>query len=68
MQALSEMKMSIYGYLFLALGMLCGALSIGSTLPEFWDTLVTGGTVVFAVLFTITLLLGRRIKFDPVLR
>lgn len=60
--------MSIYGYLSLVLGVLCGALSINSTLPEFWDTLVTGGTVLFAVLFTITLLLGRRIKFDPVLR
>jgi len=59
---------SIYGYLFFVLGVLCGALSIGSTLPDFWDTLVTGGSAVFAVLFAITLLLGRRIKFDPVLR
>lgn len=60
--------MSIYGYLFLVLGVLCGALSIVSTLPDLWDTLVTAGSVVFAVLFAITLLLGRRIKFDPVLR
>ncbi len=60
--------MSIYGYLFLALGMFCGAMSASSTFSGFWDTLVMGGTAVFAVLFTITLLLGRRIKFDPVLR
>ncbi|MDX2352506.1 MULTISPECIES: PA3371 family protein [Pseudomonadaceae] len=60
--------MSIYGYLFFVLGVLCGALSIGSTLPNFWDTLVTTGSAVFAVLFAITLLVGRRIKFDPVLR
>ncbi|MCH2339739.1 PA3371 family protein [Pseudomonas sp. NPDC047963] len=60
--------MSIYGYLFFVLGALCGALSIGSILPDFWDTLVTGGSVAFTVLFAITLLVGRRIKFDPVLR
>ncbi|WP_417776841.1 PA3371 family protein [Stutzerimonas xanthomarina] len=60
--------MSVYGYLFLVLGMLCGAMSVSSVFSGFGDTLTTGGTVVFAVLFTITLLLGRRIKFDPVLR
>lgn len=60
--------MSIYGCLFLLLSVLCGALSLGFILPEFWDSVAKGGTVIFAMLFTISLVVGRRIKFDPVLR
>jgi hypothetical protein len=60
--------MSIYGCLFLLLSVACGALSIGTTLPGAWDTVVGGGTVLFGTLFLISLLIGRRIKFDPVLR
>ncbi|KJH82573.1 MULTISPECIES: PA3371 family protein [Pseudomonadaceae] len=60
--------MSVYGCLFLLLGVACGVLSIGASLPGLWDTLVDCGTVLFGTLFVISLALGRRIKFDPVLR
>lgn len=60
--------MSIYACLFLLLSVACGALSVGTSLPAMWATLVEGGTVFFGILFMISLLIGRRIKFDPVLR
>ncbi|WP_434157908.1 PA3371 family protein [Stutzerimonas stutzeri] len=50
------------------MGLLCGALSIGTSLPEAWSTLAKGGVALFAVLFTVSLVVGRRIKFDPILR
>ncbi len=60
--------MSIYGCLFLLLSIICGALSIGSSLPVTWETIAKGSTVFFGVMFFISLLIGRRIKFDPLLR
>ncbi|WP_407296682.1 PA3371 family protein [Stutzerimonas zhaodongensis] len=60
--------MSVYGYVFFVMGLLCGALSIGTSLPEAWSTLAKGGVALFAVLFTVSLVVGRRIKFDPILR
>ncbi len=60
--------MSIYGCLFLLLSIICGALSIGTALPDMWEPVAKGGTVFFCILFVISLLIGRRIKFDPVLR
>lgn len=60
--------MSIYACLFLLLSIACGALSVGTSLPSAWAALVEGCTVLFGILFVISLLIGRRIKFDPVLR
>ncbi|HCJ30873.1 MAG TPA: hypothetical protein DHV63_16650 [Pseudomonas sp.] len=60
--------MSLYGCLFLVLSIVCGALSIGTSLPGIWDTLVAVGTAFFGTLFVVFLVVGRRIKFDPVLR
>ncbi|AHL75022.1 hypothetical protein CH92_07875 [Stutzerimonas stutzeri] len=60
--------MSIYGCFFLFFSVVCGALSIGISLPEPWGALVDGGAVLFGMLFVISLVLGRRIKFDPILR
>jgi len=60
--------MTIHGYVFFLLGLLCGALSIGANLPEVWDTAAKCGAAIFGILFTVSLVIGRRIKFDPVLR
>lgn len=60
--------MSIYGCLFLLLSIICGALSVGTALPVAWEVIAKGGTVFFGVMFFISLLIGRRIKFDPQLR
>lgn len=60
--------MSIYGCFFLLLSVVCGALSVSTNLTGFWGALVDGGAVLFGMLFVISLVLGRRIKFDPMLR
>jgi len=60
--------MSIYGCLFLVLSIICGALSISTALPDTWHLVAKVSTVLFVVLFGISLLIGRRIKFDPLLR
>lgn len=57
-----------HGYVFLFLSVLFGCLSLGVDLPAQWGTVVLGLTGLFVVLFLISLVLGRRIKFDPVLR
>lgn len=60
--------MSVYGCAFLALFALSGMLSIGSSLPAVWDTAAVASTAIFGVLFLISLVLGKKIKFDPILR
>ncbi|WP_369426637.1 PA3371 family protein [Stutzerimonas zhaodongensis] len=60
--------MSIYGCAFLVLCVLCGLLSIGTILPGHWSTVTEGLTAVFGVFFVISLVIGRRFKFDPILR
>ena len=60
--------MSFYGCVFLILCVLSGLMGIGSNLPGHWDNIAEGCTVFFGTLFLISLVLGRRIKFDPILR
>jgi len=60
--------MSIYACVFLVLSVACGGLSIGAHLPEIWSTVAAAGALLFGTLFVICLVLGRRIKFDPILR
>lgn len=60
--------MSIYGCLFLLLSIICGVLSVATALPVTWEAIAKGSTLFFGVMFFISLLIGRRIKFDPLLR
>lgn len=60
--------MAKHGYVFFVLSALFGYLSFKASLPAHWGTVVQGLTVLFVVLFLISLVLGRKIKFDPVLR
>ena len=60
--------MPIYGYLFVMLSAVCGVLSFGTNLTETWEAAAKCGTALFGILFLVSLVLGRRIKFDPILR
>ncbi|WP_217477052.1 PA3371 family protein [Stutzerimonas stutzeri] len=60
--------MSIYGYLFVMLSVACGTLSFGAELTETWEAVAECGTALFSTLFLVSLVMGRRIKFDPILR
>lgn len=54
-------------WLFLCLTAFTGALGLGAESQD-GQTTAFIGTGVFASLLLITLIVGRRIKFDPVLR
>ena len=59
--------MSKSAWLFFCLTLITGALSLNaSTQDEQTTALIATG--IFGALLLITLILGRRIKFDPVLR
>ncbi|MCQ4311830.1 hypothetical protein NAV33_07960 [Pseudomonas stutzeri] len=60
--------MSIYALVFFLLSIGCGAFSAGVELPDAWEIAAKSGAVLFGTLFAASLLVGRRIKFDPVLR
>lgn len=60
--------MSNHGYVFLILSTLFGYLGVGVDLPTLWNSVAIGLTAFFALLFLISLVLGRKIKFDPILR
>lgn len=60
--------MSIYAFSFFLFSVACGALSVGADLTGTWEVAAKGGAVFFGSLFAISLVMGRRIKFDPVLR
>lgn len=60
--------MSVYGCVFFILCVLSGLMDIGGNLSGHWDTIAEGCTALFGILFVISLVLGRRIKFDPILR
>ena len=60
--------MSLHAFLFLALCVACSVLGLGVELSEFWATLAKVGAVLFGSLFAGSLVIGKRIKFDPVLR
>lgn len=60
--------MSFYGCVFLTLCVLSALLGMGDTLPGQWETIAKGTTALFGILFVISLVVGRRIKFDPILR
>ncbi len=60
--------MSVYGCVFLILCVLSGLMGMGVNLPGHWDTVAEVFTALFGTFFVISLVLGRRIKFDPILR
>ena len=60
--------MTIHAFLFLALCIACSVLGLTVELTETWATLAKTGAVVFGSLFAGSLVIGKRIKFDPVLR
>lgn len=62
--------MSIHAFLFLTLCIACSVLGLGlgMELSETWATLAKVGAVLFGSLFAGSLVIGKRIKFDPVLR
>ncbi|MBA1262544.1 PA3371 family protein [Stutzerimonas sp. NM35] len=60
--------MSILAFFFLALCIGCTALGLSVELAETWATLANVGAVLFGSLFAGSLVIGKRIKFDPVLR
>lgn len=60
--------MSILAFFFLSLCIVCTVLGLSVELAETWTTLAKAGAVLFGSLFTGSLVIGKRIKFDPVLR
>ncbi len=60
--------MSIHAFLFLMLCVACSVLGLGLELSESWAALAKIGAVLFGSLFAGSLVIGKRIKFDPVLR
>ncbi|WP_455826836.1 PA3371 family protein [Pseudomonas graminis] len=59
--------MSKFAWLFLCLTVTTGILGLGASSDDAQTTALVA-TGVFASLLLLTLILGRRIKFDPVLR
>ncbi|KQM47031.1 hypothetical protein ASE80_16240 [Pseudomonas sp. Leaf15] len=59
--------MSKSAWLFLCLTIATGVLGLGAT-SEDGQTAATVAAVVFTSLLLLTLFMGRKIKFDPVLR
>lgn len=60
--------MSVYGCVFIILSVTSGALSVYGGLPDLWDMVAQGSAALFGTLSAVSLLIGRRIKFDPILR
>ena len=60
--------MSVFGWLFLMLSVGSGALSAFAGLNEFWNAAAQSCAALFGVLFLVSVVVGRRVKFDPVLR
>jgi len=58
--------MSKFAWLFLCLTTVTGLLGLSAESPDQTTAFIASG--VFASLLLITLIVGRRIKFDPVLR
>ncbi len=59
--------MSKFAWLFLCLTVITGILGLNADAPE-GQTLALVATGAFACLLVLTLIVGRRFKFDPVLR
>lgn len=60
--------MSFLAFIFLVLSVTCALLVAGADLGGYWPILAGAGAAVFGVLFFGAMLVGRRIKFDPILR
>ena len=60
--------MSLLTFCWFALSSACIAVSITLDPSGIWDVALKSGSGVFGLLFIVSLMLGRRIKFDPVLR
>lgn len=63
--------MSKFAWIFLCLTIVTGALGLGASSQDGQTTAFIAAGIaagVFASLLLLTLILGRRIKFDPVLR
>lgn len=54
---------------FLSLTLICSAVTFADAMSmPFWEMAAKAGIGIFGLLFVASLLVGRRIKFDPVLR
>lgn len=54
---------------FLSLTLICSAFTFAdATSMPFWEMAAKAGIGIFGLLFVASLFVGRRIKFDPVLR
>lgn len=61
--------MSKFALSFLMLTLACCAVvAAGAAGSQLWDLAAKAGIGVFGVLFVASMFVGRRIKFDPVLR
>ncbi|MGA6096733.1 PA3371 family protein [Stutzerimonas marianensis] len=60
--------MSLFTLFCLILSSTFVALSLTMDPSGTWDLALKGGAVLFGILFLASLLVGRKIKFDPVLR
>lgn len=60
--------MSLLAIVFFLLSATCALTGASVDLVGGWDVALTIGAVIFGLLFFCSLLVGKRIKFDPVLR
>lgn len=61
--------MSKYALCFLVLTLICSAVTLtGATGLPLSEAAAKAGIGIFGVLFVVSLFVGRRFKFDPVLR
>jgi hypothetical protein len=67
-ESTEEKTMTIHAFLFLSLCIACSILGLTAEMSDSWATLAKVGAVVFGALFAGSLVIGKRIKFDPVLR
>lgn len=60
--------MSIHTFLSFLLSIALAAMGVCAGLSGGWELVAKGGAVLFGAFFVVSLLIGKRIKFDPVLR
>jgi hypothetical protein len=60
--------MSIHAFLFFLLSITLAVTGVCAGLSGGWELVAKGGAVLFGAFFVVSLLIGRRIKFDPMLR
>lgn len=60
--------MSLLAFVFFLLSATCVLTGATTEVMGGWDVALNIGAVIFGLLFLCSLLVGKRIKFDPVLR